>query len=114
MKGADNPLVPTKRFWALVALGIPFVALAVAAGLPWAALSYDILLVIAAWITVKLSPSLEGLRVSRVFDPVLSVRTQNKIVVKLHNDGPAPIKADKDGKYPKPMPGIVKDREYRA
>jgi len=29
-------------------------------------------------------------------------------------DSPAPVRADKDGKYPKPMPGIVKDREYPA
>jgi hypothetical protein len=29
-------------------------------------------------------------------------------------DSPAPLRADKDGKYPKPMPGIVKDREYPA
>ena len=27
---------------------------------------------------------------------------------------PAPVKADKDGKYPAPMPGIVIDREYKA
>ncbi len=29
-------------------------------------------------------------------------------------DSPAPVRADKDGNYPKPMPGIVKDREYPA
>jgi hypothetical protein len=27
-------------------------------------------------------------------------------------DSPAPVKADKDGKYPIPQPGILKDREY--
>jgi uncharacterized protein YkwD len=35
-------------------------------------------------------------------------------VDKMTMDSPAPLRADKDGKYPKPMPGIVKDREYRA
>ncbi len=29
-------------------------------------------------------------------------------------NSPAPVQADKDGKYPKPMPGVVKDREYGA
>ena len=29
-------------------------------------------------------------------------------------DSPPPLKSDKDGKYPKPMPGVVKDREYRT
>lgn len=31
---------------------------------------------------------------------------------KLTEDSPAPLQADKDGKYPCPMPGIKKDREY--
>ena len=33
-------------------------------------------------------------------------------VDKLTIDGPAPIKADADGKYPMPLPGLVTDREY--
>ena len=31
---------------------------------------------------------------------------------KLTMDSAAPLKADKDGKYPKPEPGITKKREY--
>ncbi len=33
-------------------------------------------------------------------------------VDKLSMDSPAPIQADKDGRYPVPQPGILKDREY--
>lgn len=33
---------------------------------------------------------------------------------KLTLDGPPPLKADAEGKYPVPQPGIVKDREYAA
>lgn len=33
-------------------------------------------------------------------------------VDKLSDDGPAPLKADAEGRYPVPQPGIVKDREY--
>ncbi len=33
-------------------------------------------------------------------------------VDKLSNDGPAPVKADAEGRYPVPQPGILKDREY--
>lgn len=29
-------------------------------------------------------------------------------------DGPPPVVADKDGKYPVPQPGIVRDREYKV
>ncbi|HID21197.1 MAG TPA: gfo/Idh/MocA family oxidoreductase, partial [Planctomycetaceae bacterium] len=35
-------------------------------------------------------------------------------VDKLTMDSPAPLKADKDGRYPVPMPGILKDREYQT
>jgi predicted dehydrogenase len=35
-------------------------------------------------------------------------------VDKLVTDGPAPIKADANGRYPVPMPGIVTNREYMA
>ena len=33
-------------------------------------------------------------------------------VDKLTIDGPAPLKANADGRYPVPMPGITTDREY--
>ncbi|MCS7303819.1 MAG: Gfo/Idh/MocA family oxidoreductase [Thermoguttaceae bacterium] len=33
-------------------------------------------------------------------------------VDKLTEDSPAPLQADKDGRYPVPQPGILKDREY--
>ena len=31
---------------------------------------------------------------------------------KLTDDGPAPVQLDANGKYPVPMPGITKTREY--
>jgi len=31
---------------------------------------------------------------------------------KLTMDSPSPLLADAEGKYPVPMPGLVKDREY--
>ena len=33
-------------------------------------------------------------------------------VDKLTLDGPAPLRAGADGKYPVPQPGVLKDREY--
>jgi len=32
---------------------------------------------------------------------------------KLTMDSPAPLRANSEGKYPVPEPGIVKDREYK-
>ena len=33
-------------------------------------------------------------------------------VDKLTADGPAPLVADAEGRYPVPQPGLLKDREY--
>jgi hypothetical protein len=35
-------------------------------------------------------------------------------VDKLQKDSPAPVQADKDGKYPVPQPGKLKKREYEV
>jgi hypothetical protein len=35
-------------------------------------------------------------------------------VDKLTLDGPAPLQADANGKYPIPLPGIITSREYEA
>ena len=35
-------------------------------------------------------------------------------VDKLTMDSPPPLRSDADGKYPIPMPGIVRNREYQA
>ncbi len=78
-------MVPTKRFWLLVAAGIPLAALAVST--PSLTIAYDVLLVAIAYATTRLAPSTERLSLKRSFDSVLSVRTANKIVLTLENDG---------------------------
>jgi uncharacterized protein (DUF58 family) len=80
-------MVPTRRFWALVVLGIPIAALAVTYGSPAIAVAYDLLLVLLAFATVRMAPSAESLRIRRVFDPVLSVRAWNRISLRIENDG---------------------------
>lgn len=86
-------MVPTKRFWALVALGIPVAALAAMAGSPLLGLVYNLLLIGAAWMTTRMAPSGKDLKLERVFDPVLSVRVPNRIGLKLHNDGVQSVSA---------------------
>jgi len=86
-------MIPTKRFWWLVALGIPIAALSAAAGSPIIGLVYDILLVLTAYVTTRLAPDASALRLTRRFDPVLSVRAANKIQLVLENDGLEPIEA---------------------
>ncbi len=48
-------MVPTKRFWALVAVGIPIAALATIIGSPLLAVAYDAVLIAVAYGTTFLA-----------------------------------------------------------
>ncbi|MBN9503364.1 MAG: DUF58 domain-containing protein [Armatimonadetes bacterium] len=84
-------MVPTKRFWGMVALGIPIGAIAYQAGQPVLLLVYNLALLAVAWISLKLGPNPAQLTIRRKFDPVLSVRAANKIDLILENQGLEPI-----------------------
>ncbi len=85
------PLIPTKRLWLLVAIGIPLAIVASLARSPWLIFAYNGLLLVAACITWRLSCDPKALKFIRKFDPVLSVRVANKISLTLLNDGPEPF-----------------------
>lgn len=78
-------MVPTRRLWIAVALGIPFAVVAGLVGSPLLLVAYNALLLGVAITTARISP-VGGLRIKREFDPVLSVRVRNKIVVEVAND----------------------------
>lgn len=83
----EGAVIPTRRFWLLIGLGIP---LAMVAGFVESAgiiLAYDALLILAAYITFRLCPPASNLKLKRKFDPVLSVRVPNHIEVTIENDG---------------------------
>ncbi|AIE85157.1 hypothetical protein OP10G_1789 [Fimbriimonas ginsengisoli Gsoil 348] len=56
-------------------------------------LVYDVLLLAVAYVTTRLAPSTEGLRLKRTFDSVLSVRAANKILLTVENDGDEEVSA---------------------
>jgi uncharacterized protein (DUF58 family) len=85
-------MVPTRRFWILIALGIPLGAVAGYIGSPWLVVAYNIVVFAAAYVSGLLAPSWKCLKITRQFDAVLSVRVPNKITVKVLNDGPEHIK----------------------
>lgn len=85
-------MVPTKRFWLAVALGIPVAAFAYQADQPILLLVYNLVLLAVAWITLLLSPSPKLLILRRKFDPVLSVRAANKITLELQSESLEPIR----------------------
>lgn len=78
-------MVPTRRLWIAVALGIPFAVVAGLVGSPLLLVAYNALLLGVALTTARIAP-VAGLRIKREFDPVLSVRVRNKIVVEVAND----------------------------
>jgi uncharacterized protein (DUF58 family) len=104
-------MVPTKRFWLLVALGIPVAVVAGLADMPSLAFAYDIALIGVAWLTGRIGPSLSGLKVRRAFDPVLSVRAANKIVVTLTNESLEPMRGLVRDEPPPQF--AVSQREFR-
>lgn len=83
----DRWMVPTKRFWMMVALGIPLAAIGAAVGTPSIGVVYDLLLIAIAYVTSTLAPQASKLTVRRKLDSVLSVRAANKITLILENDG---------------------------
>lgn len=84
-------MIPTPRFWLLVALGIPVAGIAGALGAPSLFWGYNGLLLVMAIVTGKMLPPL-GLQVRRTFDPVLSVRVRNRIELALETASPIPAK----------------------
>lgn len=84
-------MVPTRNFWIWIALGVPVGALIGFLGAPWLLLVYNLILVAAAVISWLAAPSHKHIRISRQFDPVLSVRVPNRVVVTVLNDGPETI-----------------------
>lgn len=86
-------MVPTPRLWALLALGIPLAVLFGLADAAWMALAFDGAVAATAIATYFMAPSTALLRVTRRFDPVLSVRVPNRIQLTVLNDGVEPIRA---------------------
>lgn len=85
-------MIPTRRFWWLLAIGIPIAAVATEIGLPIVIFAYDGLLLLSAIVSYLLAPKTDQLRLRRRFDPVLSVRAMNKIRLEVENDGAEPVK----------------------
>lgn len=80
-------MIPTRRLWLLILIGIPIGAAAFGFGFPHLALAWDLLLLCLAGIDFKLVPGLSGFKLRRTHDPVLSVRVPNKIRVEMENTG---------------------------
>lgn len=80
-------IVPTRRFWWLLSGGIFLGGIAYQLGSPQILLFYNVLIALAAVVTAKLGPKASHLRITRTFDPVLSVRVPNKILLTIENDG---------------------------
>lgn len=85
-------LVPTKRLWFLLALGIPL-ALGglVVPGLERFVLAYDVALGLLFGVTGWLTKRLDVLTVGRRVDPVLSVRHPNRVDLWIENASAQPL-----------------------
>lgn len=87
-------IVPTKKFWALIAAGIPLALLGLAApGAEWLLLPYNLALFLLLYFTWRTAKSWNFVTASRKVDPILSVRVPNvvKLIVGNESDQPLPI-----------------------
>lgn len=84
-------MIPTRRFWWLLAAGIPVAAFCAQFDAPWLAVLYNVLLLAGAATSWRLAPDGHMLRVRRRFDPVLSVRVANRIDLEVSNEGLEPV-----------------------
>src|SRR5262249_47583884 len=87
---------------------------------------YDLLLILAAFISTRMVPAASTLKITRKFDAVLSVRAWNRIKVRIENDGvepaalllrdepPAPFLGPRKEFLVKVQPGEFKEVEYQT
>lgn len=86
-------IVPTKRFWFLVALGIPLALAGIAvSGFEPLVLLYNFAIFAALVGTRFLTPNPKNLRVARLTDEVLSVNARNVVELVLENEGNTTMK----------------------
>jgi len=80
-------MIPTKRLWAVLALGILVAAFGAWVGAVYLGLLFDVAIFIVAFLTFRLAPNGQDLHLKRRFDAVLSVRVPNRVDLRLTNDG---------------------------
>ncbi|MHB8637713.1 MAG: DUF58 domain-containing protein [Fimbriimonadaceae bacterium] len=84
-------IVPTPRFWLLLALGVPIAAVGYQQGVWLMPAVYDGVLFAAAAVTGWLGPRGRDLKVARKFDQVLSARVSNRVELSIENLGADPM-----------------------
>ncbi len=86
-------MIPTRRFWALIAVGIGLALLgAVVPGMERVVLPYNLILFVLLFLTGLAVPRAKYLRIERSHDMALSVRQPNKISLTVFNDAGVPIR----------------------
>ncbi len=73
--------------WLCLFLGLPLAAVFALLGAGYLIWVYNGLILLAGYIGYRLAPDVSTLRIRRKFDPVLSVRIQNRIEVMIENEG---------------------------
>lgn len=99
-------MVPTKRCWLLLAMGVPVGVVSTSFGSPYLLIAYNVLVLVATYVDHRLGPKGENITIKRVFDPVLSVRVPNRILLRVENGSRETL----DGKLRDEAPaGVIPD-----
>lgn len=85
-------MIPTRLFWALVALGIPLALLGlIVPNGHWILVPYNLVLLLAFFASGRIAKKWNFIRIERNADGILSARTSNTVSLSISNSGPTPI-----------------------
>lgn len=95
-----SQMVFTKRFWLLIAIGIPISGLAMAAGSYWVFPAFNVISLVIALLTFQIAPNASFLRFRRRMDAVLSVRGRNRVRIEIESENDQPLRGRIRDEFP--------------
>lgn len=85
-------MIPTKRLWLVLGVGIVFSAVAAQAGLGTLMWGFDGLVLLLVFVSSYFVPKPSEIAVEREMDPVFSVRSANRVKLKVENSSVWPLR----------------------
>lgn len=106
--------MPTRRLWWLIIVGAPLIVVATTVGMGWMLYAYNLLVGAIAYLTYQFGASVEGLRIRRRMDAVLSVRARNKVQFEIENESGVAISGLVRDEVPSTFNGESNESQFKV
>lgn len=113
-KVVRSVMVPTRLLWWAVIAGLPIIVVATMVGMAWMLYAYNLLLVALCFLTYKFGASVDGLRIRRRMDAVLSVRARNRVQFEIENESGVAVSGLIREEIPSTFQGEANETAFRA